>query len=51
MTNAEIKSKFHEITVFKNRELNLKYSFIKGRHFSQVAEKSPKKGIVVVDDR
>ena len=51
MTNAELQSKFHEITVFENRGINLKYSFIKGFYFSQVAEHSPKKIIVVVDDR
>ena len=50
MTNAEIQSKYHEYTVFKNRGKNLKHSIIKGLYFSQVAEQSPKKSIVVVDD-
>ena len=43
MTNAEIQKKFHEITVFKNREMNLKSSFIRGLYFSQVAEQPPKR--------
>ena len=51
MTNAKIQSKYHETIVFKNRGKNLKYSFIKGLYFSQVAEQSPKKIVVVVDDR
>ena len=51
MTNAETQSKYHEITLFKNRGKHLKNSFIKGLYFSQVAGQSPKKSIVVVDDR
>ena len=54
MTNAELLTKLHEITVIENRGINLKIFFIRGLYFSQVAEQSPKKkkkSRVVVGDR